>query len=52
MLKIIKNNSGIEELRKSKYILYTEVGGKPAYAKIGLKPIIGHLIAKYKYGEK
>lgn len=52
MLKIIKNNSGIEALRKSKYVLYTEVGGKPLYAKIGLKPIIGHLIGKYVYGEK
>lgn len=49
MIKIIKNNSGIEELRKSKYVLYTEFCGKKAYAKIRLRPIITYFIAKYKY---
>ena len=49
MLKIIKNDSSIEELSKSKYVLYTEVCGEKLYAKIGIKPIIGHLIAKYKH---
>ena len=49
MLKIIKNNSGIRELQRHKYILYTEVNGKPAYAKIGLRQIFGYIALKIKY---
>ena len=49
MLKIIKNNSGIRELQRHKYILYTEVNGKPAYAKIGLRQIFGYVALKIKY---
>lgn len=50
MLKIVKNDSGIKELRKSKYVLYTEVCGKKMYAKIRLRPIIAHLYYLVKYG--
>lgn len=49
MLKIIKNNSCIKELERHKYILYTEVDGKPAYAKIGLRQIFGYIALKIKY---
>ena len=49
MLKIIKNNSCIKELERHKYILYTEVNGKPAYAKIGLRQIFGYIALKIKY---
>ena len=49
MLKIIKNNSGIMELQRHKYILYTEVNGKPVYAKIGLRQIFGYIALKIKY---
>lgn len=49
MLKIIKNNSCIKELQRHKYILYTEVNGKPAYAKIGLRQIFGYIALKIKY---
>ena len=49
MLKIIKNNTAITELQKHKYILYTEVGGKKAYAKIGFKQLFGYLALKFKY---
>lgn len=49
MIKIIKNNSGIKELQKHKYIMYTEVGGKPAYAKISLRPLFGLVLLRIKY---
>ena len=49
MLKIIKNNSGIRELQRHKYVLYTEVNEKPAYAKIGLRQIFGYIALKIKY---
>ena len=49
MLKIIKNNSCIKELERHKYILHTEVNGKPAYAKIGLRQIFGYIALKIKY---
>lgn len=48
MLKIIKNDTNIKYLNKHKYILYSDVCGFPTYAKIGLRPIIGYIIAKFK----
>ena len=49
MLKIIKNNTSIKHLRKYKYVLYSDACGFPTYAKIGIRPIIGHVIAKIKF---
>ena len=49
MLKIIKNNTNIKHLRKYKYVLYSDAYGFPTYAKIGIRPIIGHIIAKIKF---
>ena len=49
MLKIIKNNSSNKELERNKYILYTEVNGRPVYAKIGLRQIFGYIALKIKY---
>ena len=49
MLKIIKNNTNIKHLRKYKYVLYSDACGFPTYAKIGIRPIIGHVIAKIKF---
>ena len=49
MLKIIKNKYRIKELERHKYVLYTEVNGKPAYAKIGLRQIFGYIASKIKY---
>lgn len=49
MLKIIKNSTNIKHLRKYKYVLYSDACGFPTYAKIGMRPIIGHVIAKIKF---
>lgn len=51
MLKIIKNNTSIKELQDQKYILYSVVSGIPMYAKIGFKPIFGHILALIKFGK-
>ena len=54
MIKIIKNpNKKWEErteLNGRKYIfMTTDFTGKPAYAKIGLRPLFGYIIMRIKY---
>lgn len=52
MLKIVKNEGQCKELiGKCKYLLYTnEFRVGELYAKPGLKPIIGYIIAKSTRG--
>lgn len=49
MLRIVKNNSGIKELQKHKYVLCCVVEGHTMYAKIGLKEIYGYILAQIKF---
>ena len=49
MIKIVRNNSGIESLKKHKYVFRTIVDGVEMYSKIGLKPIIGAILGHFKY---
>lgn len=53
MIKIVKNKGQCKHFRdsKCKYLLYTsdfEIG--ELYAKLGLKPIIGYILARFKGG--
>ena len=49
MIKIVRNNSGIETLKKNKYVFRIIVDGVEMYSKIGLKPIIGVILGHFKY---
>ena len=49
MIKIVRNNSGIETLKKHKYVFRIIVDGVEMYSKIGLKPIIGAILGHFKY---
>ena len=49
MIKIVRNNSGIEALKKHKYVFRTIVDGVEMYSKIGLKPIIGAILGHFKH---
>ena len=49
MLKIVKNNSGIKELQKYKYVLCCVAEGQTMYAKIGLRAIYGYILAQIKF---
>ena len=49
MIKIVRNNSGIEALKKHKYVFRTIVDGVEMYSKIGLKPIIGVILGHFKH---
>lgn len=57
MIKIVKNpNKQWEvgtELQGLKYLFMTkDFTGKPAYAKIGVKPLFGYIIMRIKYRNK
>ena len=51
MLKIVKNNTNIPELKGQKYVFYTEDfrGPKPYYGKIGLTAVIGYFQVLWEY---
>lgn len=51
MLKIVRNNTNISELKNQKYVFYTQDFGvtKPYYGKISLTAFIGYLQVLWKY---
>lgn len=51
MLKIVKNNTNIAELKNQKYVLYTRNFGdnKAYYGKIGLTALIGYFRVRQEY---
>lgn len=57
MIKIVKNPNveWVErtELNGRKYLFMTnDFTSRPAYAKIGLRPLIGYIIMRFKYGKR
>ena len=53
MFKVVKNHGQCKALAgKGKYILqmYDEIEDVNMYAKIGIKPVIGYILAAIKYG--
>ena len=51
-MKIVKNEGQIETLRgKSRYLLriYDKGNDVTMYAKPGLKPVVGAILAKFKF---
>lgn len=57
MIKIIKNPNKVweerTELNGRKYIFMTDdFTGRPAYAKIGIRALVGYIIMRIKYRKK
>lgn len=53
MFKVVKNHGQCKALAgKGKYILqmYDEIEDVNMYAKLGIKPVIGYILAAIKYG--
>lgn len=51
MLKIVKNNTNIAELKNQKYVFYTQDfrGTKPYYGKIGLTAVVEYFQVLWEY---
>ena len=51
MLKIVRNNTNIAELKNQKYVFYTRDfrGTKPHYGKISLTAVIGYFQVLWEY---